>query len=335
MHRIAITGSSGYYGRHLIGHIRKTSPRVEILGLDVAPSRGPTPDRFIAIDIRSPGVERALADFRPDTVVHLAFVLNPLHDEARMHDINVNGSRNVLSAVANTGPKRFLVASSATALGAWPDNPVPLDDRAPVRGRPEFRYSHDKVLVEKMLVDFSELHPAIAVSWVRPAIIYGPGVDNYLSALLLKFPLVVLPDGCNVPQQYVHEDDVAAATWCILEANGRGPYNIAPPDWILLTDVARETGRRAVSIPWWAVHLASQLCWTLRLPLIRMPPSMTHYVRYPFVLAPTRLCRELGFQFRYSTLETLREMLRSMGRLANDPARQSAGSPPPEVRRAG
>lgn len=316
MQRIAITGSSGYLGRRLIRHIRSVDPKIEILGLDVMPPREGVLHEFAEVDIRSPKVHSTLAAFRPDTVVHLAFVVNPIHDEARMHDINMNGSRNVFEAVDKIGVRRFLTASSATAFGAWADNPLPIDDRWPVRGRRGFSYSYDKAEIEKLLGEFADRHPEMAVSWVRPCIIYGPGVDNYLSRMLLQYPMVVLPDGCDVPQQFVHEDDVAAATWCILSRGGRGPFNIGPPDWIYSTDVARETGRRTIKIPLWAMQLTSQICWGLRLSVLPYPPAMNSYIRYPWVVAPNRLCRELGFQFKFSSLDTLRVLLRAHGKLA-------------------
>jgi UDP-glucose 4-epimerase len=287
-------------------------------------------------------LKSALAAFRPDTVVHLAFIVNPLHNEVLMRDINLNGSRNVFDAADTIGVKRLLVASSATALGAWPDNPVPLDDRAPVRGRTEFSYSADKVQLELMLSEFEELHPQMAVSWIRPCIIYGPGVDNYLSRLLLKHPLVVFPDGCDLPQQFVHEDDVAAATWWILARDGRGPYNVAPPDWIHLSDVARESGRRTISIPFWMMKFASRVCWNFRLPFLRYPPGVNFYIRYSWIVAPRRLGDELGFRFRYTSLETLRDLLRSHGKLVTHPQHdilhsgrfQAAPSPGRERRRS-
>src|SRR5262245_43131473 len=194
MQRIAVTGSSGYYGSHLIRYVRSVAPEVEILGLDVAPPRAPADFQFASVDVRSPELRQILAQFRPDTIVHLAFILNPIHDEARMHDINVNGSRNVFEAVHEIGPQRFLFASSATAFGALPDNPLPIDDRWPVRGGQGFQYAHDKSWLEQWIAEFADRHPAMAVSWVRPAIIYGPGVNNYLSQMLLKHPMVVLPD---------------------------------------------------------------------------------------------------------------------------------------------
>jgi UDP-glucose 4-epimerase len=335
MQRIAVTGSSGYLGRNLIRHIRSVDPQIEILGLDVTPPREGALHEFAEVDIRSPQVHRLLEDFRPDTVVHLAFVVNPIQDEALMHDINLNGSRNVFDAVAKIAPQRFLVASSATAFGPWSDNPLPIDDRWPVRGRPDFSYAHDKIELEKMLSEFAERHPQMAVSWIRPCIIYGPGADNYLSRMLVRYPMVVLPDGCDVPQQFVHEDDVAAATWCILSRGGRGPFNIGPPDWIHLTDVARETGRPMIKLPLWAMQLVSRICWGLRLSVLPYPPAMNLYIRYPWVVAPNRLCRELGFRFEYSTLDTLRVLLQAHGKQAAAGAHSSSETAGTEQRRAG
>lgn len=311
MQRIVVTGSSGYYGRRLVRHIRESAPEIRILGLDVAAPSGPAPHEFSRMDMRDPALRDIVAEFRPDTIVHLAFVVNPIHDETRMHDINVNGTRNVLQAAHAVGPERILISSSATAFGARPENPLPIDDDWPVRAEPNFTYSYDKAQVEGLASAFADRHPQIAVSWTRPSIIYGPGVDNYLSRMLLNHPVVVLPDGCNVPQQFVHEDDVAAATWCILRANGRGPFNLGPPDWIGLTDVARESGRPTVRVPLWLMNLATRFCWGLRLPLLPFPPGMNAYVRYPWIVAPRRLCSELKFQFRFSTLGTLRALLRA------------------------
>ena len=315
LQRIAVTGSSGYFGRCFIRHVRTVAPKVKILGLDIAASGAARPDEFVGMDVRSPRLQEALDAFQPDTIIHLAFVLNPIHDETLMRDINLNGSCNVFNAAVNLGVKRLLVASSATAYGAWPDNPLPINDGSPIRGRREFSYSNDKTELERMLSEFEERHSQIAVSWIRPCIVYGPGADNFMSRMVVSHPLVVLPGGYDAPQQFVHEDDVAAATWCILTRGGRGSYNVAPPDWIHLTDVARESGRRTIRIPFWAMKAASRICWGLRLPILRYPPGVNYYLRYPWVVAPRRLTSELGFRFQHSSLETLRDLLRSHGKL--------------------
>ena len=308
MQRIAITGSSGYYGRKLIEHIRRESPRSRIMGLDVVPPRDNGLDEFAQADIRDPRVRTALADFRPDTIVHLAFVVNPIHDKKKMTDINVGGARNVFEAVRTLRPARFLTASSATAYGAWPDNPIPISEGWRLKPREKFQYAAEKTLVDNELQDLANELPDVAVSWTRAVIIGGKGADNFLSRLLLKTPMIVLPSGNDTPLQFVHEEDCVAATWEILRQDARGPFNIGPNDWLTLTRVAKLTNRRVFKLPLWTFKYFSWYWWNLRLPVFDYPPSLHDFLRHSWVVAPTRLENELGFRFRYSAEETMLEM---------------------------
>jgi UDP-glucose 4-epimerase len=102
---------------------------------------------------------------------------------------------------------------------------------------------------------------------------------------------------------------VVAAIYEILVRNGRGPYNVAPPDHIPISELARETNRRTWKLPFWLAHGSALLAWTLRLPIHEWPPGLLYFVRDPWVVAPVRLQRELGFRFRYGSLETLRQVI--------------------------
>jgi UDP-glucose 4-epimerase len=216
--RILITGSSGFYGRALIGAIRKEWPAAQILGLDVVAPKTDAPDTFEVCDITSPKVREHVVSFQPDTILHLAFVVNPMRDENRMHQINVDGSRNLLAAASAVKPARVFVASSATSYGAWPDNPVPMTEDQPLRARTDYRYASDKVDVENLLSDFAAARPEITVSWTRPCIIYGPGMSNFMTPLFTVPPILTLPGGDNPAMQFVHLDDVADASIAILRA---------------------------------------------------------------------------------------------------------------------
>ena len=66
-----------------------------------------------------------------DSVIHAAFVFQPMRDLKKMSDINLGGTENILRAVEQAAPARFLLVSSATAYGAWPDNPVPIPEDWP------------------------------------------------------------------------------------------------------------------------------------------------------------------------------------------------------------
>lgn len=309
MQRIAITGSSGNYASKLIEHIRRDWPDATILGIDVAPpAPGFEPHEFVKHDIRSPDVRTTLEKFQPDTIMHLAFVLNPIRDLALMHDINVNGAKNVFEAVRTIQPQRFMMASSATAYGAWDDNPVPMDESWPLRARKDFQYSADKTELESAVLKLAEELPDVAVSWTRPTIIGGARVDNYLTRLIINLPVIMLLDGFDTPLQWVHEEDCAAATLTILKHSARGPFNISPSDWVFMSQVAKLTNRRQVKIPLWTVRLFTKVWWKLHLPVFHFPPSLHYFARYPWVIAPNRLTNELGFKFQYSAQDTLMEM---------------------------
>jgi len=312
VNRIAITGSSGYLGRKFTEHLRRYHGHAEILGIDIhAPSgAGSSPDRFVPLDILSGELAGILQHFRPDTVVHAAFVLTPIRDRRQMRRINVEGCRNLLEAAAGAGVERLMLVSSATAYGASADNPVPIDEMQPLRSS-AFQYAADKVEMETLADQFSAQHPDIAVSRIRPAIIAGAGMDNYLYRFIFKPIVVVLPDGYDMPVQFVHEDDVVSAMLAILTAGARGPFNIGPPDWCLASTIAAETRRRTVRLPFGPIKTLYRLAWAAHLPIHDAPAEFLDFARYPWVVAPNRLERELGFQFRHSSHATLLETIRS------------------------
>jgi len=43
-----------------------------------------------------------------DAIIHLAFVVSPMHDKKEMYDIDVNGTRNVIEAGIEAGVKNSL-----------------------------------------------------------------------------------------------------------------------------------------------------------------------------------------------------------------------------------
>lgn len=311
LERIAITGSAGVYGRALVRAVRRSFPATRVLGIDrrEAASAESATDEVWRGDIRDGALADVLRAFRPDTVVHLAYAVQPDRDRAAMRTVNVEGTRRVLHGAAACGAIRTLVASSATVYGAWPDNPPSCVETAAIRPRPDFAYAADKGEVERLVAAFAAAHPHIAVSVTRPAIICGPGVKNFLSDIFLTVPFMVLPDGNDTPLQFVHEDDVAAATLAILAGSARGPFNVAPSDAMTQREIARAMGIAAVPLPFFVVSAVSRLWWTLRLPWVATPPGLAHYLRHPWVMDCGRITRECGFACAHSSREAFRTLL--------------------------
>lgn len=310
MKRLAITGSSGYLGSKLVEHYRGRHPNIETLGIDIVPppSESATPHEFVELDICDPEFGEVLRSFAPDAVIHSAFVVAPMRNERKMRKINVEGCKNVLAAIEKCEVSHFMFVSSTTAFGALPDNPIPLDESKPVRAS-AFRYALDKVEDEKIVAEFAEHNPDMVVSCVRPSIIGGPGMSNYLYRFIFGLPFMVLLDDYDTPLQFVHEDDVVAAIDQILEANARGAFNIAPPSSSPLSEIAEISGRRWFSLPGWMARFVHGVFWNLRLPFHESPVDFLHYARWPWVAAPDRLENELGFRFRYTSNETVAEIV--------------------------
>ena len=305
MQRIAVTGSSGYVGGGLLRLLRERYPAAEILGLDVVRPRDPSGHEFALLDMRRPEFAERLIAFRPDTLIHMAFVVPPRRNERKMHETNIGGSRNVLAAAAAIRPQRLMICSSATALGARADNPVPMDDRSPLRNDIRFSYAAHKIELEALTAQYAAEHSETLVSWVRPCVVLGPNADNYLSRMLLNCPWVVRLDGFDSPLQFVHEDDVSAACCAILERGATGPFNITPVDSLPLSEIAKRTNRWNWSLGLRTARVLTWLAWQSRFPLHEYPPTFLDYIRYPWVAAPNRLRNELGFEFRHSTSSTL------------------------------
>lgn len=303
MKRIAITGSSGYLGSLLAGFW--VSEGIEVLGLDIRPPSPGFAGRFRQIDIADPGIRGVIREFEPDTIVHGAFIVQPIRDGKEMERVNIDGSRNLLEALESNPPERLLLLSSATAYGAFPDNPVPLSEEAPLRARMSFPYAAQKVKVESMFSAFARSHPEVAVSILRPAIISGPGMENYLKRFLFGMRFLVNLDGFDQPLQFVHEEDMVGAVHRVLAADGRGVFNVGPEDSILVSEIARPSGRWVIPVPLWFARAVYQLGWTLRLPYPESPPGFLDFGRYPWIVDSRRLREELGFSFRYSSREAL------------------------------
>ncbi len=312
--KVLITGVSGYIGGALCRRLEHTAWCAQVDGCDI---RDPLDKldkvRFQNLSVNGDHLAQWVAHCAPDALVHLAFVLNPMHDEALMRRINVDGTRAVLDAAVAAGTRQIMVASSGTAYGAWPDNPVPLRETDPIRPQPEFQYAREKSEIEGMCADFMQAHPEVVFSIIRPCVLYGPNVRNYLSNLLTGMPTVVGLSGYDPDLQFVHEDDVARAIIAILEQDAQGAFNIAPPDTISMADTLASAGKRVVRLPDWILDPVADLLWKSRIKLLGAPASFLDFLRYPWVLDPSRLTDELGFEFRYSSREALTTMLRAKG----------------------
>ena len=183
--RVAVTGSSGFIGRHLVDHLASH-------GADVAPIRRPF----------EPGALRE-AFRRADTVVHLAGVVSAVRDEDYVA-ANVEGTRAVAEAARACDIPMILISSLAAAGPAPPRAPRTEDDPpAPINA-----YGRSKLMGERAVAAVDGLRWTV----LRPGVVYGPRDRALLPVFrLAERGLLPLVGRADAAYTFVHVSDLVRA----------------------------------------------------------------------------------------------------------------------------
>ena len=305
---MAVTGASGYVASRLISELCADRAVARVVGFDVRPP-SVADDKFVfdQLDVRDPALEARFTDV--DVVVHLAFIMDPIHDENEMRDVNVNGSQNVFRCAGRAGVGKVVYTSSAVAYGAHPDNDVPLTEESPLRANLDFSYAAHKLEVEYVVREIKDEFPEMRFTIFRPAIVFGEHVDNAWSHQMQQ-PIPLRIRGQDAPLQFVHEDDVAAALRTAATTDLEGVFNLAPEGWLELDEIAEITGQRGIGIPEAAAFSLIDRLWSMG--WAEAPSGMLHYVLHPWVVSSEKL-RATGFTFSRTNREALEETWRAVG----------------------
>ncbi len=293
---VLITGAGGYLGRQVVEALAQPEqPPSPLVALDI---RLPAPDERLAGvdyrqgDIRQPGLEEHLAGV--DTVVHLAAVVTPGKEADRefLYSVEVAGTQNLLQACLAAGVKRFIYTSSGAAYGYHPDNPQPLEEHHPLRGNPEFAYSHHKRLVEEMLARWRDEHPELEQLVFRPGTILGASTNNQITALFEKRVVLGIA-GSPSPFVFIWDQDVVGAILKGIREGGSGIYNLAGDGTLTMPQIAEILGRPYLPLP---AGLVAGALWLLqKLGLTRYGPEQVGFLRYRPVLSNRRLKEKFGY----------------------------------------
>jgi nucleoside-diphosphate-sugar epimerase len=247
MTNVLVTGASGFLGAKVVSRLSEAGHHV--IGLD--PRRDPDPARRHVIDDLSD--RRRLQDLLGaeliSHVLHCGGISGPMvlaDQPARVMDINVVGSINLLQASLNSDVKTFIYCSSASAVGDFSEAD-PITDDYPLR--PGNSYGCSKAAIDMVLRGLWARVPLDLCS-LRFTSIYGPGrhtsfvVDDIVTATLRGEPALVDP---TTDWPYVYIDDAADAVVVASFSPRRRQlfYFIAYPEQVSLEDlvaVAAQSG---------------------------------------------------------------------------------------------
>lgn len=282
-----------------------------VAGLD---TRRPSTDlgrtEFIDADIRDPAIAGIVPAAAVDTVVHNQIVRRPGRgmSSATMHDVNVIGSLQLLTACENTPEIRnIVVRGSAGVYGSEPQAPQFFtEDMArlyPLRTR----FQRDVAEIENLFATFARRHPDVVCTMLRYQPAIGPSLDTQV-ARYLSLPVAPTYLGFDPRIQLVHEDDALVALVAAVCRPVHGAVNVAGEGTIGLTRMLRTAGR--VSLPLIGPAFGPVVDGMRRGGLADLSPDFRRLLRYGRAVDTSRLSDEVGFEPRFSTEAAVSDYVR-------------------------
>lgn len=230
---IALTGATGFIGRHLLRELPKHGYRIRVL-LRRPAEVPPEASSAVVGDIAAPQ-NMAAALRGVDAVIHSAGLAHAMsgHPEDDYRAINTEATVGLARAAERAGIKRFVFMSSIRAQSGPTAEGVLTEEQEP---HPTDAYGRSKLAAEQGLAD-------LGIDWValRPVLVYGPGVKGNMAALLdlARSPLPLPFGGLKAQRSVLGLDNLVAAVDTALKMPGpvRRPFIVADPDPLTVGDM--------------------------------------------------------------------------------------------------
>ena len=235
MDKVLVTGGCGFIGSHVVDKLISEGYDVTVIDNNSS-NKQPTFNhnaQYINKDIRDPSIISCFEGIK--YVFHLAAyprVQPSIDDPAEFHDINVNGTHNILDICRKTKPERIVFSSSSSVFGTPKTLPISEDDTK----HPMSPYALHKLIGEEYLSLYHELYGLNSVA-LRYFNVYGdryptegmyvPVVGIFLRQLKAGEPLTITGEG-DQSRDFVNVKDVANANYlaAINGKPGSHQYNI-------------------------------------------------------------------------------------------------------------
>lgn len=201
-------------------------------------------------------------------------------------------AQTVITAAAAAGVRRLVVVTSAKVYGAHADNPVPLEDDAPLRAPSDDGQVGDLMDVEQLVGVAREVHPGLSTTVVRPAALVGEGVDTVITRHF-EAPRLLAVRGAADTWQFCHVDDLGTAVVTALTRDVGPAVTAGCEGHLSQRELERLTGMRPVTLSLGAaLGTADRLH---RIGVLPAPASELAYAVFPWVVS-SRTLRAAGWE---------------------------------------
>ena len=252
--RHVVTGGCGFIGSHLVDRLIDLGHEVVVLD-DLSTSEGPYLNpgaTLVQGSVTDPALVASVTE-GAECIFHTAAwarIPRSIQDPIGTHNVNVNGTLNVLQAARDNGVPRVVYSSSSSVYGDQPTH-VMQEDMTPA---PKSPYALQKLIGEQYAGMFARLFDMRVVS-LRYFNVYGPRqatkgayvlvIPHFLRLRDAGKPLTVYGDG-HQTRGYTHVSDVVRANLLAatadLPAGENTALNIGPAEETSVNEIAAMIG---------------------------------------------------------------------------------------------
>lgn len=323
--RVLVTGAGGFLGQHVVAALRAEGHAVRALLRAGSDSRGSAGDDQVVIcrgDLCQAATLAGMLD-GIDSVVHLAAQLRGTNEQKI--EATLSGTRNLLEAMALSGARRLVLASSFSVYD-WRRIEGKVDERSPVVE--EDVQGLDGYAMAKIGQERLARQSAQARGWelvvLRPGMIWGKGhlaVPN-LGQRLGPLQAVIAPGG-PMPLTYVENCALAFVRAVNVPEAAGLVVNVVDDEPVSAWDYAGGPGRSGlrVPVPYGAGLLMAKLAGTVnravfgnKAPLPGLLRARQFEARFKRVQCPNEVLRQrlrwrqpYNFQAAWDRASTARE----------------------------
>jgi UDP-glucose 4-epimerase len=309
--KILVTGGAGYIGSHTVRELVARGHNVLVLDNMSSGHEGSVTVQLVRADLQDiPSLNLLFSEHNISAVVHFAGAIRvdeSVREPEKYFKNNVVGTLNLANVMLKYGVKKLVYSSSAAVYGNPSRIPIKEDDEC----KPTNPYGESKLLVEKIIGNYHKVHglSAVALRYFNAA---GASLDASLGEnhpvethIIPKIlDVVIRKDECfkvfgkdyptrdgTAVRDYVHVLDLAAVHALALEKLDKTPglyaYNVGTGKGYSINQVVQEvlevTRRMVICEP----H-----------PRREGDPAI-------LVADPTKLKQELGYELKYSDMNTI------------------------------
>jgi nucleoside-diphosphate-sugar epimerase len=286
---VAVTGAARGLGHALTIQLAASARISRVVAID--DHRGDVAGvHWRVVDVRDPALAGRLTGV--DVVVHTDLDLAPDSDYRSRRAFNVRGAQTVLTAAAASRVGRVVLVTSAMVYGAQPDNPVPLDEAAPLGADHDGSVVGDMLEIEQLARSSARTHLGMAITVVRPAALVGEGVDTMVTRHF-EAPRLLTVKGCAPRWQFCHIDDLVSALELAVAGVVSGEFAVGCDGWLEEEQVEELSGLRRIELPARLTFGTAQRLH--RAGITPAPVTDLHFVVYPWVV-DCRALRDAGWR---------------------------------------